>query len=63
METHQQHKLAESKKDAKWIEEAEKVADLQNHHEHKQASDKEKMDMQPQSGFQPPQFMGSFGFS
>ena len=44
MEAYQQEELADSKKDAKRIEEAEKVVELKNHRKHKQGIDKEKMD-------------------
>ena len=63
MEAYQQDELLDSEKDAKWIEEAEKAVELKNHRKGKQGSDKDKMDPQRPSGFQPPQFSGSFGFS
>ena len=60
MEAYQQDELADSEKDAKQIKEAENAVELKNHHKRKQGSDKEKMDPQQPSGFQPPQFSGSF---
>ena len=61
VEAYQQDKLADSNKDAKRIEKAEKVVELKNRWKCKQVSDKEKMDPQP-SDFRPQQFSGSFGF-
>ena len=62
VEAYQQDELADSKKDAKWIEEAEKAVELKNCHKHKQGIDKEKMDPQQPSGLWPLQFLGSYGF-
>ena len=62
MEAYQQDEMADSEKDAKQIEEAEKAVELNNRHKRKQGSNKEKMDPQQPSGFRPPQFSGSFGF-
>ena len=61
VEAYQQDKLADSE-DAKRMKEAEKALELKNHLKSKQASNKEKMDPQQPSGFQPQQFLGSFGF-
>ena len=41
-EAYQQDELADSEKDAKWIEEAEKAVEVKNRRKHKQGSDKEK---------------------
>ena len=62
MEAYQQDELADSEKDAKQIEEAEKAVELKNRRKCKQGSDKENMDPQQPSGFRPPQFSDSFGF-
>ena len=56
VEAYQQDELADSEKDAKRIEEAEKAVELKNRRKRKQGSDKEK------GGPQQPQFSGSFGF-
>ena len=50
MEAYQQDELADSEKDAKQIEEAEKAVELKNRHKRKQGSDKEMMDPQQPSG-------------
>ena len=62
VEAYQQDELADSEKDAKRIEEAEKAVELKNRRKRKQGSDKEKGGPQQPSGFRPPQFSGSFGF-
>ena len=62
VEAYQRDELADNEKDTKKIEEAEKAVELQNRRKRKQAGDKGKMDLQPSTGFRPPQFMGSFGF-
>ena len=50
METYQQDELADSEKDVKQIEEAEKAVELKNRHKRKQGSDKEMMEPQQPSG-------------
>ena len=56
VEAYQQDELADSEKDAKRIKEPEKALELKNRLKRKQASNKEKMDPQQPSGFQPQQF-------
>ena len=62
VEAYQRDELADNEKDEKKIEEAEKAVELKNRNKCKQASGKGKMELQPPTAFQPPQFMGSFGF-
>ena len=62
VEAYQRDELADNEKDTKKIEEAEKAVELKNRRKHKQASEKDKMELQPPTSFRPPQYMGRFGF-